>query len=410
MPTPVLIQAESRAIPLADQSVHMICTSPPYWSLRDYCVSGQIGLEQVHDCNGAFTGQSCGDCYICHMREVARECWRVLRDDGTFWCNMGDSYNAAGREGHGTRIGYKQGTNRASANGQDTNRATAPGLKPKNLLGVPWRLALALQADGWTLRSEIIWAKLNPMPESVLDRPTRAHEQVFLFSKSERYFYDAEAIREPNAGTPPTKAGHAPGTTARGYPGAPQLRSSAQARQPLDGARNARSVWTIATEPTPYLHFATFPTALVRKCILAGTSAHGVCSACGAPWVQEMVRTTLPDPSYNGSRFDLGKSAHHGHVQQGERFLKQAGTWRPTCMHDAPLARPIVFDPFCGSATTLLVARELGRDSVGTDLSRSYLKDIARKRLGLTALDAWQGKASAPMTVSYGDLPLFTLR
>ena len=369
---PLLVQANALHIPLADQSVSCIVTSPPFYGLRDYgtgtweggapacdhspadtpqrrgiassmlgggkattghqregygqecarCkavrIDDQLGLEKCHDCNGAFTGDNCNACYICGMRKVARELWRILRDDGVMFINIGDSYNAAGRNGHGTRIGYKQGTNRASANGQDTHCPTASTLKGKNLLGIPWRLALALQQDGWILRADIIWHKSGPMPESVQDRVTKAHEYVFMFSKQEHYFYDAQAIAEPcstgdngssftsaydaatkpGLGQGPRRKSEAFGQNGRNI----QATNSESERRDLPGTfnnnpklrpkhtRNARSVWTIATEPTSEAHFATFPTELVRRCILAGTSAHGVCSACGAPWRRVVER------------------------------------------------------------------------------------------------------------------------
>jgi DNA modification methylase len=461
MPIPLLIQAESRAVPLADKSVHCIVTSPPYFSLRDYgtgvwhggepgcdhrqkaggvrntgrdrAASGgtfhdsprieatltpqyahtcghcgatridqQLGLEKLHDCAGWATGQDCGACYICHMREVARECWRVLRDDGVMFVNIGDSY--AGSWGaqsrpNGTDLkstlqgGSMLSARQITAHPKGTHTGSlkhTPGLKNKDLCGIPWRLAFALQADGWTLRSEIIWHKPNPMPESVTDRPTRSHEQVFLFSKKERYFYDAEAIRDQSVIESSGTGYHRQRRLSDGHqrtrpPEANRIAYGDLERRPgilcPETGRNARTVWEIATEPFSGPHFATMPTALVRRCILAGTSEHGVCSACKAPWLREMERTTIPDPRANGSRFDLGKSAHHGHVQQGERYLKQAGAWRPTCTCGAPSTRAIVFDPFCGSGTTLAVACAVGRDSLGTDLSYPYLHDIARLRL-----------------------------
>jgi DNA modification methylase len=387
MPTPLLIQAESRAVPLADTSVHCIVTSPPYWGLRDYTVEGQLGLEKLHDCLGWATGQDCGACYICAMRAVARECWRVLRDGGTFWCNIGDSYNAhPGQRKDTDKAGTKQVSNAGSV---AIGSRSVAGLKPKDLCGIPWRLALALQADGWTLRSEIIWHKPNPMPESVTDRPTRSHEQVFLFSKGERYFYDATAIQE-------TCAPRAGGNTSLSYSvagegailGRTTLPHAGLAHRDKqgDGTRNARTVWTLATEPTPYAHFATFPTELVRRCILAGTSEHGVCGACKAPWVREVEHQRFLDGHIpvTGSfckpedPFRLPANGK-GHYRYSTVTTEHG--WRPTCACDAPLAHATVFDPFCGSGTTLAVACALGRDSLGTDLSYPYLHGIARLRL-----------------------------
>ena len=268
--------------------VQTCVTSPPYFGLRDYGHEGQIGLEQTPEE------------YIAAMVEVFRCVRDVLADDGTLWLNIGDSYNAAGRTGHGTRIGCKQGTNRASDAGADNCRPNVEGLKPKDLIGIPWLLAFALRADGWYLRQDIIWHKPNPMPESVRDRCTKSHEYIFLMSKSERYFYDADAVMEPAAasslarwnqnveaqrgsdrvpgktnGTMKAVGGRrrkqnsandsfVPGATAHGG-----LHREGSEREPE--MRNRRSVWTIATRPYKGAHFATFPPALIEPCILAGS-------------------------------------------------------------------------------------------------------------------------------------------
>jgi DNA modification methylase len=247
---------------MPDASVHCCVTSPPYWGLRDYGADGQIGLEATPDE------------YVARMVEVFREVRRVLRGDGTCWVNLGDSYNAAGREGHGTQIGHKQQTNRASGSGADSNRPTDRALKPKDLVGIPWRVAFALQSDGWYLRQDIIWHKPNPMPESVTDRCTKAHEYVFLLSKSERYHYAAGAIREPA-----TDVGRENGRNGRDEdPRARPPGASARTLARLDWTergRNRRSVWTIPTHSYPGAHFATFPPALVEPCILAGCPEGG---------------------------------------------------------------------------------------------------------------------------------------
>ena len=205
----------------------------------------------------------------------------MLKPDGTVWINLGDSYNAAGRQDHGTRLGCKQGTNRASADGSDAFRPTARNLKPKDLCGIPWRVALALQAYGWFLRSDIIWAKPNPMPESVTDRPTKSHEYLFLLSKSERYYYDAEAIMEPCQSGPSDIKKMTEGLERIGgkhkelddpLSKANQNTNIGQKRSVgRPEGRNKRSVWTIPTEPFHGAHFATFPKALVKPCILAGS-------------------------------------------------------------------------------------------------------------------------------------------
>jgi site-specific DNA-methyltransferase (adenine-specific)/site-specific DNA-methyltransferase (cytosine-N4-specific) len=200
-------------------------TSPPYWGLRDYGIVGQIGAEMELSL------------YLDNLTEIFREVRRVLRDDGTLWLNIGDSYTSGGRT-------WRQSDKKNPARGMDYRAPTPPGLKPKDLIGIPWKIAFALQADGWYLRSDIIWNKPNCQPESVKDRPTRAHEYVFLFSKSEHYFYQADAIKEP--ATSPNGNG---------------------------GLRNRRSVWSVNTEAFSEAHFATFPPSLVRPAILAGTEA-----------------------------------------------------------------------------------------------------------------------------------------
>ncbi len=201
---------------------HFQCcvTSPPYWGLRDYDIAGQIGAEvRVDD-------------YITDLVAVFREVRRTLRDDGTLWLNIGDSYTSGGRT-------WRDTDDKNPARGMSYRAPTPDGLKPKDLIGVPWRLAMALQADGWYLRADIIWHKPNCQPESVKDRPTRSHEYVFLLSKSEQYHYDHEAIKEP--------------TTNGG------------------GTRNRRTVWAINTEAYSGAHFAVFPPELVRLCVLAGS-------------------------------------------------------------------------------------------------------------------------------------------
>ena len=227
-------------------------TSPPYWGLRDYGHADQIGLEPTPAE------------YVERMVRVFREVRRTLTDDGTCWINIGDSYAAANVSG-------PQGASGDRASRTFTARTTpkmADGLKPKDLCGIPWRLAFALQADGWYLRSDIIWAKPNPMPESVEDRPTKAHEYVFLLSKSARYFYDAAAVAErAKSDGPRVDKDHLV------IVGDPRDAGVYHGRcgQSDDGTRNARTVWTIASQPFAGAHFATMPPALAERCILAGS-------------------------------------------------------------------------------------------------------------------------------------------
>lgn len=271
---------------MAAKSVQTCVTSPPYFGLRDYGVDGQIGLEPTPNE------------FVAAMVDVFREVRRVLRDDGTLWLNLGDSYNAAGRKGHGTRIGYKQSTNRASDAGADNCRPSVDSLKEKDLIGIPWRVAFALQADGWYLRQDIIWSKPNPMPESVRDRCTKAHEYLFLLSKGPRYHYDADAIAEGLAEASIARlaqdvehqvgSARVPGKTngrmkavsrSRGVPprhaGYDSSDQSGLDDVDRGGRRNKRSVWTVATQPFKEAHFATFPPDLIEPCIIAGCPAGG---------------------------------------------------------------------------------------------------------------------------------------
>src|SRR3990167_2398895 len=304
---------------LKSESIDCVITSPPYWGLRDYGVKGQLGLEKTPEE------------YVAKMVEVFREVKRVLKKEGTLWLNMGDSY-AGGNFRYGTKdtLGYKQASNKGSRLGQETHiRPEIPkGLKPKDLVGIPWRVALALQADGWYLRQDIIWSKPNPMPESVTDRCTKSHEYIFLLSKNAKYYYDAAAIAEPLAYASVERLSQpnlenqvgsdlVPGKTngnmksvsreswngssfdkgktgemkrTRGYTkpydgqstkdyaaGGAQDASATKARI-VDGilsgditTRNKRSVWTVTTKPFSGAHFATFPPDLIEPCILAGS-------------------------------------------------------------------------------------------------------------------------------------------
>jgi len=245
---------------LPDGAVRCVVTSPPYWGLRDYGHDGQIGLEQTPDE------------YVREMVGVCREVRRVLADDGTLWLNLGDSYagSGKGRNADGThQEGGKQGTSRGTVEGQ-LFKAQVDGLKPKDLVGIPWRVAFALQADGWYLRQDIIWAKPNPMPESVTDRCTKAHEYVFLLTKQPRYYFDYQAIREEAVvkdakGIPFGGKKH----VANEFHGGGIYSGN---EYTSNGKRNKRSVWNLTTKPFKGAHFAVMPEALVEPCVLAGSA------------------------------------------------------------------------------------------------------------------------------------------
>ena len=321
---------------MGDQSVHCCVTSPPYFGLRDYGHDGQIGLEPTPDE------------YVAKMVAVFREVRRVLRDDGTLWLNLGDSY-AASRS-------YQVSDNKNPSVGPSRNRARSSqpvGLKPKDLIGIPWRVAFALQADGWYLRQDIIWHKPNPMPESVRDRCTKAHEYVFLLSKSERYYFNSDAMQEPAV------ADHGPGNrTHKGQtalesgdefhrtkagltsyaerqrskansfarvtattppPGQPAQHRADRENVSYTGTRNKRSVWTIATKPFSEAHFATMASELAETCIKAGCPIGGT-----------------------------------------------------------------VLDPFGGAGTTGLIADGMQRDAALIELNADYI-EIARRRIAADA-------------------------
>ena len=268
-------------------SVQCVVTSPPYYGLRDYGVEGQIGLEPSPEA------------YVEQLVKVFQEVKRVLKDDGTLWLNLGDSYNGSGKGGNPEGSPFtKQKTNQGSLLDRPTRIS---GLKPKDLIGIPWMVAFALRADGWYLRSEIIWAKPNPMPESMKDRPTKSHEQIFLFSKSQDYFYDYEAILEPAnydgrkdtvmKGSKKYKDGsylangNANSLSVKGrerwrfknlqedgqQPNTIHERRAAGLKDEVYAVRNKRDVWTVSTKSYSGAHFATFPTELIEPCILAGT-------------------------------------------------------------------------------------------------------------------------------------------
>ena len=248
---------------LDDESVNTCVTSPPYFGLRDYGVDGQIGLEDTPEA------------YVKRLVEVFREVRRVLRNDGTLWLNLGDSY---GSFGGNTYTGFNQRWNGTGGAGskQDatligvTGRKVDTGLRVKNLIGIPWRVAFALQADGWYLRQDIIWNKPNPMPESVRDRCTKAHEYLFLLSKEPRYYFDIEAIKEP------ASKGNAGSNFNTGKTGTHQMGRSSHKMRNDAGTRNRRSVWTVTTKPYKGAHFATFPPDLIKPCVLAGAPLGGV--------------------------------------------------------------------------------------------------------------------------------------
>jgi DNA modification methylase len=407
---------------LPDKSVHMVATSPPYFGLRSYDVEpviwggkkickhewttyerpGRTGVNNVSP--KAQTGQNfdvseysvCRRCgawhgclgleptpglYVEHICEVFDEVWRVLRDDGTVWLVIGDSFNSGppganpgGFQGAAMRANpaYNSAQSREPIKGGYRN-----GLKPKELMGIPWMLAFALRARGWHLRSEIIWHKRNTTPESVTDRPTKSHETVFLLTKQPTYYYDNEAIKEK--GNIPAGTLAAKGSTHR----ASQF--GVNSRPPeywvCTGTRNCRDVWTIANEPlTGIDHFAPFPKTLVKPMVLAGTSAAGCCSKCGAPWVRTFDRIAIKEYHYQKIGIPSeGEQRGRRDGQCGSSQYAPSG-WSPSCSCNVGVVPCRVLDIFAGTGTTGIVANALGRNVVLIEANPKYAA-MAQQRI-----------------------------
>lgn len=364
-------------------AVHTIVTSPPYYGLRNYNdVPGQIGLEMTPEE------------YVARLVAVMREARRVLRDDGTMWINLGDSYVGStsqhrGTESQGHNSVISAGTYGAVPSSGRRDRTLAmldAGLKPKDLIGIPWRVAFALQADGWYLRSDIVWHKPAPMPESVRDRPTRAHEYIFLLSKSPRYYYDADAIREPLADSSMQRIQQRTFEQQRGGDkdysnGVNKSRSMRRALENFakdpTGA-NKRTVWTVSHEPSPLPHYAMFPSKLIEPCILAGAPAQA-CVVCGAPYERIVER----EPMVVRKTARAEQMGEYGRTcTSGTMITPPTSTtvgWQPTCECNADTRPGVVLDPFMGAGTTALTAMRLGRDYIGIELDADTAAMAAKR-------------------------------
>lgn len=480
-------------------AVQCVVTSPPYWGLRDYgtgtwtggdpackhseplpakqylgsdgklgtnntnwdnrhsdkrvcpkCgavrTDRQLGSEARPDCLGWARGENCAEqnwetgCHVCRMVLVFREVRRVLRDDGTLWLNYGDTWSG----GSGTNSAKQQ----SNAGTMIAPRQGYKGLPPGNLVGVPWRVALALQADGWVLRQDIIWHKPSPMPESVRNRCTKAHEYVFLLTKSNRYFCDMEAIKEPNTEGSVKRFGITRGgqtatwnTTNNKRDGRIDgTKSNEGFRDHIPNGANKRSVWSVSSSGYPGAHFATFPPKLIEPMILAGTSAHGACADCGAPWRRVTERTALTRERPNDYVKRTGEEGTGNSCANSVAGVDvETVGWEPSCechgrqvrrkvlvkgksvdspvggvkytnpsittvrpqngysdkdrwvtvttyqsdllLDEHPITPCVVLDPFLGSGTTAAVSVELGRAGWGIELSEQYLRNNAIVRI-----------------------------
>ena len=435
---------------LPDESVDCCVTSPPYYGLRSYLPDGhpdkalEIGLDATPEA------------YVARLVEVFREVRRVLKPGAVAWINLGDSYCGYKGDNYGRTKGNLP-THCTSVletcSRLDTGTPQTTGLKPKDLIGVPWMVAFALRADGWYLRSDIIWHKPNCMPESVTDRPTKSHEYLFLLSKSQRYYYDSIAVQEESITKDPRKPYTSQG--AKDLDGRDVWHSGEKRENGDFTKRNKRTVWTIPTKPFPGSHFAVFPEKLIEPCILAGTSEKGYCPTCGKPWMRQVERSRATyhrteDPTQTtgrkgmnrprpgeSDRYVLGitqselaamlrkaaegrecemeavfgsKWAHWTRTDSsGARiptfadakeiydilgieipFDGTPGGWLPSCQCACEPVPGVVLDPFFGAGTVGVVAKKLGRHYIGIELNPEYI-GMAKARIERipVRLDQW---------------------
>jgi DNA modification methylase len=469
---------------LPDNSVHMVVTSPPYWGLRAYGTNAQVwggltdpvcrteghewgalsvsdvrirngepgGLHDGRNTNGlsqttkirASQGAFCQRCgawrgelgseptialYVEHITTIFREIRRVLRPDGCAWLNIGDSYASGTNEGRVPSLNTDVGGWQKGGSMGD-RRQHDPALKAKDLCLIPERLAIALQDDGWWIRSRIAWCKTSAMPGSQQDRPTSAWEHVWLLSKSARYYFDMDAVRTPvkEAWQVQTPSGWMTGEGAHdGVPGGryekrytDEIRTTGAAFRDVwfcEPEAPESMAWVLGPDPLREDHYAAFPRELVKRCVLAGSSEHGVCPTCGAPW----RRVRKPTEEYEAvlaegrgeadwyPRYDTIEAREngnkHGKPNGGLTAEYQTTGWEQTCRCPAhePVAA-VILDPFMGSGTTALVSVGLGRRAVGFELSPKYVK-MARRRVG-NAVD-WDAPLRVKDATDLG--PMFEL-
>ena len=439
---------------MEEKSVHCIVTSPPYYGLRNYDLPPTVWGGQKNcphywsessqpttklgmsgNTNGIsknyinpgkiyapsdvpLRGMQCLECdawlgclglepsikmFVEHIVYIFRKAWRVLRDDGTLWLNLGDSYAGSGkRTQEHANPGLSKSAKRDAVN---LPNYLPEGVKRKDLMGMPWRVALALQDDGWYLRSDIIWQKLNAFPESVKDRPSKSHEYIFLLTKKEKYFYDRDAIRQPLALSSVKRLeeksfwDQVGGDTDYEVDGMSSRKTLENFKKAYDDEKelgaNKRTVWPISSGSKRLPHYATFPPQMVEPCVLAGTSEHGVCNQCGAPYRRETKQKSstmnlrVRDAKKGISEF---KTGFDGKVNATEDEIenyteetvitttKGKTNWLVDCKCSEGVIPATVMDIFSGSGTTGLVALRYNRSYVGIELSQKYI-DISRKRI-----------------------------
>jgi DNA modification methylase len=418
-----LLTGDSRTVlrTLAPKSVHAIITSPPYFNLRSYSGEQDVDWEafeyapmpglpplSIPAWRGGLGNEPTIEMYIGHLILCLREWWRVLRDDGCCFVNLGDSFAGSGKGG--------QSEEKRSENWQPVygNKGKRYGLKSKDLCLVPARFALAAQADGWYVRSRIIWAKGvsfladyagSCMPESVTDRPTKSDEDIYLLTKQPKYFWDQEAVKEPSTGQTGKAASFKRTTKDNLIPNQSAMQHRTDRSDTVDtGGRSLRSVWVINPQGYDGAHFAVWPPALVAPMIKAATSEHGVCGGCGAPWarvVEKQGRITIPrltegDEGENSKM--NGPGAWNAYITTG---------WQPTCTCNAAIVPATVLDPFGGSGTTAATACALGRNAISIDISTDYIQ-LQEERIAAAINDS--GRAYVPPTckpADFADMPLF---